>query len=135
GRVEALADALGRLAADGELRRRMGEESRRLAPTQDVSVTVGAVLRALLQLRPRFRERWRDVPESVFETIPAPALGLPVPDVAMSIQENCPRRSDTCSSSPSCCSSASPRWWPCATGVWGCSCACSWAASRTPSAR
>jgi glycosyltransferase involved in cell wall biosynthesis len=88
GRVEALADALGRLAADGELRRRMGEESRRLAPTQDVSVTVGAVLRALLRLRPRFRERWRDVPESVFETIRQQALGLPVPEGAAVLQEN-----------------------------------------------
>jgi glycosyltransferase involved in cell wall biosynthesis len=79
GQVEALATALGQLVVDGELRRRMGEASRRLAPTQDVGVTVGAILRALVGLRDRYASQWRDLPESVLATIEEHARALPVP--------------------------------------------------------
>ena len=65
GNVAALADCLGRLATDEDLRHRMGEASRELAASQDVPVTVDAVLLAIRHLQVDFAEPWHDVSSPV----------------------------------------------------------------------
>jgi glycosyltransferase involved in cell wall biosynthesis len=69
GDAGALARAIERLAADAPLRRSMAEASRAIAPSQDVGVTVGTVLRVIAALRPRFAGAWRSVSDADFGSI------------------------------------------------------------------
>ena len=63
GDVGLLAQAIGALAGDPALYRRMAAASLRLAPGQDVSATVTSVLLALRHLRQgRFAARWAEIP-------------------------------------------------------------------------
>jgi glycosyltransferase involved in cell wall biosynthesis len=66
GDIGALARAIKRLYEDPVLYDSMSAESRRLAPEQDVSVTVDAVLQALLALREKFRAIWTDVDPTAY---------------------------------------------------------------------
>ncbi len=77
GDVDALAQAIGALAGDPALYRRMADASLQLAPTQDVSATVASVLRALRHLgEGRFAARWRETPVGKLDgTIPPTAGG------------------------------------------------------------
>jgi glycosyltransferase involved in cell wall biosynthesis len=71
GDVGALAQAIGALAGDPALYRRMAEASLRLAPTQDVNATVASVLLALRHLRVgRFAARWAEIPISLLDGAP-----------------------------------------------------------------
>lgn len=75
GDVRALAGALEQLVRDVPLRQRMGEASRSLAPTQDVSVASQAVLRAIAALRHDFRHAWSEVPEECFRSMTSALAG------------------------------------------------------------
>jgi glycosyltransferase involved in cell wall biosynthesis len=69
GDAGELARAIARLAGDGRLRRGMAEASRRIVKTQDVSAAVGAVLRIVTALRPRFGPAWSVVSDGDFARI------------------------------------------------------------------
>ena len=62
GNIADLARQLGRVVTDDPLRRRLAKASAELAPTQDVSVTLRAVLRAALAQRDKFKFDWSEVP-------------------------------------------------------------------------
>jgi glycosyltransferase involved in cell wall biosynthesis len=61
GDIERLAHCLEQLATDRELLLRMATTSKDRAASQDVSVTVSAVLQAIQSLRPKFAGSWSDV--------------------------------------------------------------------------
>lgn len=65
GDTAALARALARIASDQGLRGRMSRASWELAMSQDVSVTVRAVLQAVRSLRERFADRWEEASASL----------------------------------------------------------------------
>jgi len=76
GDVGALAQAIGALAGDPALYRRMAAASLRLAPTQDVKATVASVLLALRQLRQgRFAARWAEIPIKLLDGALPPVGG------------------------------------------------------------
>ncbi|MBK8640019.1 MAG: glycosyltransferase family 4 protein [Chromatiaceae bacterium] len=76
GDVGALAQAIGALAGDPGLYRRMAAASLRLAPSQDVKATVASVLLALRHLRQgRFAARWAEIPIRLLDGALPPAGG------------------------------------------------------------
>jgi glycosyltransferase involved in cell wall biosynthesis len=67
GDVQRLAEAITALATDAKLYRRLAGSAAAVADEQDVSVAVGAVVKALSTLRPSFLPSWGSAGEALFE--------------------------------------------------------------------